>query len=75
MGPLLSITTPRHPTDSHNLIQLPPNPVAPEILTYEDSDDDDVEDPGLDDMDGGQEGEWTGCGMVDGWWMALVVGG
>ena len=49
MGPLLSTTTPGYPTDSHSLTQLPPNPIAPEILTYDEGDDDD-EDPGLDEV-------------------------
>ena len=54
-GPLLNTTAPRHPTDSRNLIQLPPDPATPEISTCE-GDSENVEDPGLDEADDGQEG-------------------
>ena len=49
---VLSSTAPRYPTDNHSLIQLPPNPISPRILTST-ADDDDDEDPGFDDADGG----------------------
>ena len=54
-SPLLNTTAPRYPTDSKNLIQLPPNPAAPEISTI-DGDGGNVENPGLDEADGGKEG-------------------
>ena len=39
----------RYSTDSHSLIQLPPNPISLRILIYiaQDGDDDGDEDPGL----------------------------
>ena len=48
-------------TDSQSLIQLPPNPISPEILTCTrmSDDDGDDEDLGADDAVDGQGGEWT----------------
>jgi len=61
-GPWMDKSSPTQlldtPTDNQSLIQLPPNPISPGILTYTDEGDGDEgdEDLGADGVGGGKEG-------------------